>query len=152
MAHSKNYKDSQLYRIRHSTSHVMAEAVVEKFPAAKVAIGPAIDDGFYYDFDLPRALTPEDLVEIEARMHQLIKSKEAFKYEEISAADAKKLFKDQPYKLELIEGLEQGGVDEDGNPSEEKAPISIYKSGGFTDLCRGPHVKNTSEKIGRAHV
>ncbi|MGB4595133.1 MAG: threonine--tRNA ligase [Anaerolineaceae bacterium] len=145
MSHAKEYQDSELYRIRHSTSHVMAEAVIGIFPTAKIAIGPAIDDGFYYDFDLPRALTPEDLVEIEERMRELIKAKESFEYEVVSAESVKQLFKDQPYKLELIEGLEKGGLDEDGNPTEERVPISIYKSGGFTDLCRGPHVKNTSQ-------
>lgn len=145
MPHLKDYQDSELYRIRHSTSHVMAEAVIDKFPTAKVAIGPAIDDGFYYDFDLPRPLTPEDLVEIETHMKQLIKNKETFEYQVISAEEAKQLFKDQPYKLELIEGLEKGGVDEDGNPTQERVPISLYKSGGFTDLCRGPHVKSTSQ-------
>lgn len=141
----EQYEKSQLYRIRHSTSHVMAEAVLEKFPTAKVAIGPAIEDGFYYDFDLPRALTPEDLTEIEERMKLLLKRNEKFEREEVSADQAKQIFKDQPYKIELIEGLEQGGLDEDGNPTEEKVPISIYKSGQFVDLCRGPHVSNTSE-------
>ena len=130
----EQYEKSQLYRIRHSTSHVMAEAVLEKFPTAKVAIGPAIEDGFYYDFDLPRALTPEDLAEIEERMKLLLKRNEKFEREEVSADQAKQIFKDQPYKIELIEGLEQGGLDEDGNPTEEKVPISIYKSGHFVDL------------------
>ncbi len=138
-----DYRNSELYRIRHSTAHVMAEAVLEKFPTAKIAIGPAIDDGFYYDFDLPRALTPEDLADLEKRMRELIKSKESFVREEVSAEEAKKLFSDQPYKLELIEGLEKGNVDDDGNEVAEKLPITIYTSGHFTDLCRGPHVSDT---------
>lgn len=139
------YLNSELYRIRHSASHVMAEAVLEKFPEGKVAIGPAIADGFYYDFDLPRALTPEDLDDIEKRMKEIIKGKFDFVYEEVSAEEAKSVFADQPYKLELIEGLEHGGVDEDGNPTDEKPVISLYRQDHFVDLCRGPHVKNTSE-------
>jgi threonyl-tRNA synthetase len=137
------YEGSMLYRMRHSTAHVMAEAVLEKFPQGKVAIGPAIEDGFYYDFDLPRALTPEDLKEIETRMRKIIASREVFVREEVSAEEAKVIFADQPYKLELIEGLEKGGLDENGNPSDEKPVITIYRSGKFVDLCRGPHVENT---------
>ena len=142
---NEEYEKSQLYRIRHSTAHVMAEAVLEKFPTGRVAIGPPIEDGFYYDFDLPRSLTPEDLAEIEERMKQLISQKEQFSCQEISAADARALFADQPFKLELIDGLEHGGLDDDGNPSDEVVPITIYKSGRFTDLCRGPHVSSTAE-------
>lgn len=138
-----NYEESQLYRLRHSTAHVMAEAVLEKFPTGRVAIGPPIEDGFYYDFELPRALTPEDLSEIESRMKKIIASRERFEREEISAEQAKALFSDQPYKIELVEGLEKGGMDEHSNPTGEVVPISIYKSGGFTDLCRGPHVEHT---------
>ncbi|MHC1771585.1 MAG: threonine--tRNA ligase [Flexilinea sp.] len=143
--HNAEYEASELYRIRHSAAHVMAEAVLEKFPEGKVAIGPAIADGFYYDFDLPRTLTPEDLEEIENRMKEIIKGKFAFTCEVVSADEAKKVFADQPYKLELIEGLEKGGFDEDGNPTSEKPDISIYKQNHFVDLCRGPHVANTSE-------
>ncbi len=146
MADKKSeYEQSQLYRIRHSAAHVMAQAVLEKFPDGKVAIGPAIEDGFYYDFDLPRPLTPDDLEAIEKRMRGIIQSKESFERKVVSAAEAKKLFKDQPFKLELIEGLEAGKEDEDGNPLEEKPEISIYTSGAFVDLCRGPHVASTSE-------
>ncbi len=146
MADKKSeYEQSQLYRIRHSAAHVMAQAVLEKFPDGKVAIGPAIEDGFYYDFDLPRPLTPDDLEAIEKRMRGIIQSKESFERKVISADEAKKLFKDQPFKLELIEGLEAGKEDEDGNPLEEKPEISIYTSGAFVDLCRGPHVASTSE-------
>ncbi len=134
------YEESALYRIRHSTAHIMAQAVLEKFPDAKIAIGPAIDDGFYYDFDLPRALTPEDLESIEKRMRGIIQSKVKFERRVVSADEAKALFKDQPFKLELIEGLEEGKLDDDGNPVDEKPEISLYTQGGFTDLCRGPHV------------
>ena len=141
----EQYEKSQLYRIRHSAAHVMAEAVLEMFPDGQVAIGPAIEDGFYYDFDLPRTLTPDDLETIEKRMKELIKAKEDFVCEEVSASEAKDLFKDQTYKLELIEGLESGKLDDDGNPTDEKVPITIYKSGNFVDLCRGPHVENTAQ-------
>ncbi len=142
---SEEYLKSDLYRIRHSCAHVMAEAVLDKFPEAKIAIGPAIADGFYYDFDLPRALTPEDLDDIESRMKQIIRGNHPFEYKEVSAEEAKQIFADQPYKLELIEGLENGGVDEDGNPTAEKVTISIYTQDGFTDLCRGPHIESTKQ-------
>lgn len=141
----EKYEESKLYRLRHSAAHVMAQAVLEKFPEGKVAIGPPIEDGFYYDFDLPRPLTPEDLNEIEARMREIIKSNSPFIRQEVSAEEAQELFKEQPYKLELIEGLEQGDVDEHGNPVDEKPVISIYKSDQFVDLCRGPHLQTTGE-------
>jgi threonyl-tRNA synthetase len=145
------YEASQLYRIRHSAAHIMAQAVLEKFPEGKVAIGPAIEDGFYYDFDLPRPLTPEDLESIEKRMRGIIQSKVEFESKVISAEEAKKIFHDQPFKLELIAGLEEGKLDEDGNPVSEKPEISIYTHGSFTDLCRGPHV-DTSSQINAASV
>jgi threonyl-tRNA synthetase len=142
---AENYEDSKLYRLRHSAAHVMAQAVLEKFPSGKVAIGPPVDDGFYYDFDLPRPLTPEDLEEIEARMREIVKANQPFIREELSAEQAREIFDDQPYKLELIDGLEEGGVDEHGNPVDEKPVISIYKSDTFVDLCRGPHLERTGE-------
>ncbi len=146
MAETKEqYEDSELYRIRHSAAHVMAEAVLELFPEAKYTIGPPIENGFYYDFDLPRPLTPEDLEKIEKRMRQIIAGHHKFVRRVVSADEARQIFKDQPYKLELIEGLEQGGFDEYGNPLEEKPEISIYTSDTFTDLCRGPHVDNTGQ-------
>jgi threonyl-tRNA synthetase len=136
----EQYEASPIYRIRHSAAHIMAQAVLEKFPEGKVAIGPAIEDGFYYDFDLPRPLTPEDLESIEKRMRGIIQSKVKFERKAVSADEAKDIFHDQPFKLELIAGLEEGKLDEDGNPVMEKPEISIYTQGGFTDLCRGPHV------------
>lgn len=141
----EEYADSELYRIRHSTAHIMAQAVLEKFPDGKVAIGPAIENGFYYDFDLPRPLTPEDLESIEKRMRWIIQSKAKFERKVVSAEEAKELFHDQPFKLELIAGLEEGNLDEDGNPLTEKPEISIYSQGGFTDLCRGPHVEISTQ-------
>ncbi|MBN2390212.1 MAG: threonine--tRNA ligase [Anaerolineae bacterium] len=147
---SEAYHESQLYRIRHSTAHLMAAAVLEMFPEGKVAIGPPIENGFYYDFDLPRALTPEDLAKIESRMQALIAERQDFVYQEITPEEGKALFAGQPYKLELIEGILSGGVDEDGEgaatlPVSEAPALSIYKSGAFVDLCRGPHVQNSRE-------
>ncbi len=142
---SEQYEASMLYKVRHSTAHIMAEAVLEKFPTAKIAIGPAIEDGFYYDFDLPRPLTPEDLENIEKRMREIIKSDARFERKVVSADEARKVFHDQPYKIELIDGLESGDLDDDGNPVAEKAEISTYTQGIFTDLCRGPHVDSTAQ-------
>jgi threonyl-tRNA synthetase len=125
--------DIVLQKIRHSAAHVMAEAVLQLFPGAKIAIGPAIENGFYYDFDLPRPLTPEDLEEIEKRMKAIIKGKHAFVRKAVSRKEAEKLFHDQPYKRELIAELPESGE------------ITTYTQGAFTDLCRGPHVANAGE-------
>ncbi|RMF49778.1 MAG: threonine--tRNA ligase [Anaerolineae bacterium] len=141
----ERYEDTWLYRIRHSAAHIMAQAVLEMFPEGKVAIGPPIENGFYYDFDLPRTLTPEDLKAIEKRMRQIIAGKHPFQKEVVSAEEARRIFKDQPYKLELIDGLEEGGYDEYGNPLDEKPEISIYRHDTFIDLCRGPHVEHTGQ-------
>jgi threonyl-tRNA synthetase len=129
----QDIRQDKLFRMRHSFSHVMAEAILEMFPDAKLAIGPAIDDGFYYDFDLPRALTGEDLAVLEDKMRVIVAGKHPFTKKVISRAEARKLFGGQPYKLELIAELPEG---------EE---ISTYTQGTFTDLCRGPHVENTKE-------
>ncbi|HXF62004.1 MAG TPA: threonine--tRNA ligase [Caldilineaceae bacterium] len=141
-----------LYRIRHSAAHVMAQAVLELYPDAKIAIGPPIDTGFYYDFDLgqdeqgkPRTFTPEDLEQIEKRMRQIIGGRHPFRYREVSADEARALFKDQPYKLELIDGLAQGELDEYGNEVKVKPVISTYTHDTFEDLCRGPHVAHTGQ-------
>jgi len=137
--------DDKLHCIRHSTAHMMAQAVLEMFPEGKIAIGPAIEDGFYYDFDLPRTLLPEDLNRIEARMREIIREDHLFVYREVSADEARKQFADQPYKIELINDLEKGSVDEYGNPTGEPVKISFYTHGPFTDLCRGPHVERTGQ-------
>src|SRR6266487_486825 len=123
-----------LQRMRHSAAHVMAEAVLELFPAAKLGIGPAIEDGFYYDFDLPRALTPEDLPEIEQRMRRIIAGRYPFERDRWPREKALEYFaaNDQPYKVELIENLPD-------------AEVGIYTQDTFLDLCRGPHVQNTGE-------
>jgi threonyl-tRNA synthetase len=140
------YPESHIYRVRHSAAHIMAQAVMEMFPGeAKLAIGPPIEDGFYYDFDLPRTLTPDDLEKIEKRMREIIKGDHPFEKTVVSADEARKIFSDQPYKLELIRGLEEGAVDENGEPIQEPPEISIYQDDTFTDLCRGPHVESTSE-------
>jgi len=125
--------EEKLARMRHSMAHVMASGVLTMFPDAKIAIGPAIENGFYYDFDLPRRLKPEDLQVIEGHMTQLIEEDYPFERESISRADALRLFMNQPYKIELIKDLPEG---------EE---LSIYRMGSFTDLCRGPHVQSTGK-------
>lgn len=153
MSHVKRSpEDEQLYKIRHSAAHVMAQAVLEIHPEAKIAIGPPIDNGFYYDFDLgkdehgkARTFTPEELEQIEKRMRQIIAGKHPFVYRQVSAEEARQLFADQPYKLELIAGLEQGGIDEYGNETQEKPIISTYQQDSFEDLCRGPHVEHTGQ-------
>jgi len=152
MSEKARYEESDLYKLRHSASHVMAQAVLEKFPEGKIAIGPPIEDGFYYDFDLPRPLTPEDLEEIEARMREIIADEHDFVYQEIDEEEARRVFADQDYKLELIDGILSAEMDEaarqgrpEGQPLDEAPKLSIYRSGSFVDLCRGPHVGNTRE-------
>lgn len=141
----QDYKLTNLYKIRHSLSHIMAQAVLEKFPDGKIAIGPPIENGFYYDFELPRTLIPEDLIWIEKRMREIIKGSFQFNKKVVTGNEARNLFQDQPFKIELINGLEKGGVDEYGEPIAAKTDISIYTHDGFTDLCAGPHVANTNE-------
>jgi len=119
-------------KIRHSLSHIMAHAVQDIFKNVKFGIGPIIENGFYYDFDLPHSIIPEDIPKIEKRMKELIKQDIKFQKKSISKTEAKKLFKNQPYKLELINKI-------------KTKTVSIYKSGKFTDLCSGPHVKSTKE-------
>ncbi len=120
--------------LRHSTSHIMAQAVTELFPGTKVAIGPAIDKGFYYDFEREESFTPEDLKKIEKRMKKIVSSNSSFSRKVISREDAIRLFSDkgEKYKVELLEALED----------EE---VTMYEQGTFTDLCRGPHIPNTSK-------
>ena len=139
-------QNDNLERLRHSTAHIMAEAVLELFPEGKIAFGPPIEDGFYYDFDLPRSLTPDDLREIEARMREIIAGQYPFQQKEVGIEEAKKEFADQPYKLEQIERLAAGSVDEHGEAAEGPAEsLSLYTHHRFTDLCRGPHVDHTGQ-------
>ncbi len=149
---SNELEKDDLYKLRHSAAHVMAQAVVELYPEAKLGIGPPIDTGFYYDFDLgkdndgkPRTFTPDDLEAIEKRMRQIIGGKHPFNYRKVNADEARALFKGQPYKLELIDGLAKGNIDEYGNEIDEKPVISTYKHDTFEDLCRGPHVQHTGQ-------
>jgi threonyl-tRNA synthetase len=141
----EKYAESKLYKIRHSAAHVMAQAVLEMFPEAKYTIGPPVENGFYYDFELPQPISQDDLPQLEKRMRQIIAGQHDFVKEVLPAEEAREIFKAQPYKLELIEGLEQGGFDEYGEPLNVKPEISIYKHDSFVDLCRGPHVDNTKQ-------
>lgn len=140
----------QLYRIRHSAAHVMAQAVRERFaPEGPVhlAVGPPIENGFYYDLDLPRPATEEDVAWIEKRMKQIIRGRHPFQVREVTPDEARAMFSDEPYKLELIEGLLAGNVDENGNPlpEAERVRLTVYQHDSFVDLCRGPHVGHTGE-------
>jgi len=121
-----------LEAMRHSAAHIMAEAVQSLFPEVRFGIGPAIEDGFYYDFDLPRPLSPDDLPAIEAKMREIIAQDSPFVCQEVDKGTARKLFSSQPYKLELIDEL-----------TDEQ--VTIYRQGTFSDLCRGPHVASTGE-------
>ncbi|MBI2831957.1 MAG: threonine--tRNA ligase [Chloroflexi bacterium] len=122
--------EEHLEKLRHSASHIMAEVVQSMFPGARFGIGPTIENGFYYDFDLPRPLTPEDLPVIEAKMREIVKADVPFVRQEMTKEEARKLFASQPYKLELIDDI----------PDEK---VSIYRQGSFVDLCRGPHVDSS---------
>ena len=124
---------NELQTLRHSASHVMAQAVKRLFPEVKLAIGPAIDTGFYYDFDTPNPFTPEDLEKIEAEMKKIAKENLKIERFELPREEALELMKDEPYKVELINDLPEGET------------ISFYKQGEFTDLCAGPHVNYTSK-------
>ncbi len=114
---------------RHSTAHLLAHAVVELFPNTKPTIGPTIEEGFYYDFDILHHFTPEDLIKIEQKMHEIVKKDYKVDRIELSESEAKKLFKNNQYKIELIEEFHK-----------EKQPISAYRQGDFIDLCKGPHI------------
>lgn len=124
---------NELQTLRHSASHVLAQAVKRLYPDAKLAIGPAIDSGFYYDFDTEHTFTPEDLEALEAEMKKIAKENLKIERFELPKAEALELMKDEPYKIELINDLPEGEV------------ISFYKQGDFTDLCAGPHVNYTSK-------
>jgi threonyl-tRNA synthetase len=129
---AENTGNDKVERIRHSASHVMAEVVQSLFPEAMFGIGPVIENGFYYDFDLPRPLTPEDIPVIEEKMTEIIARDLPFTREEVSRQEARRIFAHQPYKLELIDEI----------PEES---MSIYRQGSFVDLCRGPHVSSTGD-------
>ena len=146
MSHDNGHDDDKLYRLRHSTAHVMAEAVLDMFPEGKLAFGPPIENGFYYDFDLPRPLATDDLAEIERRMQAIIAGDYAFAQRDVSVDEARQLFAGQPYKLDQIAKLASGAEDEHGEVgSQPVGSLSLYTHDRFTDLCRGPHVSRTGE-------
>jgi threonyl-tRNA synthetase len=122
--------------LRHSAAHVMAQAVLDLYPGATFAIGPPITDGFYYDFDIGRPFTPDDLDRIEARMEEIIEIDQSFVRESLSISDALEMFSDHPFKSEIIRGVDEA---EGAGASE----VSIYRNDAFVDLCRGPHVPST---------
>ena len=131
--HAANPLDAHRHRMRHSAAHVMADAVLQLFPEAKIAIGPPTADGFYYDFEVARPFTPEDLERIEALMRATIRADVPFIRAELSRDEANGMFADQPFKKEIIADL----------PAD--ATLSIYRHGDFTDLCQGPHVATAGE-------
>ncbi len=126
--------DPKLYKIRHSAAHIMAQAVLERFPEAKPTIGPPIEDRFYYDFEMSSPPHEEDLSWIEDRMRAIIKERHRFEIREVALDEARELFADNPYKIELIEELAAQDAD---------TPLTVYQQGPFVDLCRGPHVPHT---------
>src|SRR3989344_4173197 len=123
----------RLEAARHSLAHLLAMAVLKKFPSAKLGIGPTIENGFYYDFKLPKAISEEDLRGLEATMRALVGEKLDFEGEKVTAAEAKRRFKDQPFKLDLIKEY-----------AKEGRELTVYRSGNFTDLCKGGHITNTA--------
>jgi len=152
----QNNMPEDLYRIRHSLAHIMAEAVLERFPDAKPTIGPPVENGFYYDFQVDKPFTPEDMEAFESRMKEIVKSNPAFSRREVSQTEALQIFAANPFKIELINGLAAGAGDEMGEESEDadasESPadsqpvaISVYTQDTFTDLCRGPHVASARE-------
>ena len=134
--------------LRHSTAHVLAQAVVSLFPGAKFTIGPAIEDGFYYDFDLPggRTFSEDDLARITEEMQRIVAADQPFVRHEVSVEEALKMFADQPYKCEIIERVTSGAADgSDAGEVGGGSSVSVYRnSESFVDLCRGPHVPSTS--------
>src|SRR5437867_5607786 len=132
--------EEELLPLRHSAAHVMAGAVLDLFPGAKLGIGPAIRDGFYYDFDLPRPLAPDELAKIEARMHEVVKENAPFVRDELSREEGLRFFaeRQQPYKVELIEGF-------DPEEGASGGRVSLYRHANFVDLCKGPHVARTGD-------
>jgi threonyl-tRNA synthetase len=135
--------------LRHSTAHVMAQAVTDLFPAAKWAIGPPVENGFYYDFDVERPFTPEDLERIEARMREIVAADQSFVRRAVEPAEAAQLFADQPYKLEILERASAGTVEGEETVDAAGPDITVYDNAAdgtvaWRDLCRGPHVPSTA--------
>ena len=128
--------DTGRHILRHSASHVLAQAVLGLFPGTRYAIGPAIEDGFYYDFDIGRAFTPEDLEAIEARMTEIVAADQPFVREVVTKDEALRVFADQPFKREIIESVDESEV-------AEGVRVTLYRNRDFVDLCRGPHLPST---------
>ncbi len=156
----KSQPNDKLHNLRHSLAHILASAVIEMFPKAQLGVGPVIENGFFYDFLLPRPLTPEDLVKLEKRMRELVKQKLPFERNEMTTHEAKTYFDQakQTFKVELIKDIEKFGttkadeilnseskISDDDKSSGKIDKVTLYKTGKFTDLCRGGHVENTSE-------
>lgn len=133
MTRDQRELEERRFRIRHSAAHLLADAVLEVIPEAKYAIGPPVEDGFYYDFQLPRSLTPEDLKHFEAVMQRRVNADLRFEMAEVTQSEARRLFADQPFKQMILDDLVEG------------ERITTYRHGGFLDLCRGPHVDSTGQ-------
>ncbi|MFA5987367.1 MAG: threonine--tRNA ligase [Candidatus Paceibacterota bacterium] len=131
----KEAEKDQMYKVRHSLCHLMSSAIMELYPKAGLGVGPAIEDGFYQDYDLPETINESILPKLEKRVRELIKEKIAFVQHRMGFDEARKLYKDDPYKTELINELEKSG----------EKDVSFFKSGNFDNLCLGPHVKTTVE-------
>ena len=129
----KENNEDKLMTMRHSCAHVLAEAVQKLYPGTKIGFGPATEEGFFYDFDLPKPISSDNFGKIEKEMKKIIAANNKFEREVVTKAEAKKIFKDQDLKLEHIDDL----------PDDEE--ITIYKHGDFVDLCAGPHVESTKE-------
>jgi threonyl-tRNA synthetase len=152
---AKKDNSEKLHNIRHSLAHILASAVMEMFPKAQLGVGPVIENGFYYDFLLPRPLTPQDLQKLEKRMRELVKQRLEFRREELTIQKAIAQFRDmnQTFKVELIRDIEKHGTtvfkditgDVGSDADSKPHPVSLYYTGKFVDLCRGGHVQNTSE-------
>ncbi|MGH9262160.1 MAG: TGS domain-containing protein, partial [Acidimicrobiales bacterium] len=149
-----------LYTIRHSTAHVLAQAVLDLFPDATFGIGPPVEDGFYYDFELPGGgtFTPDDLDRIDARMREIIDERQAFVRDEIAAGEAREIFEGHRFKLEIIDDAStdpMSGTGDKGEvrtyenpPAKPKDHPPFHGRPGFIDLCRGPHVEHTGRHLG----
>ena len=148
--HEPNQPEDDLQRLRHSTAHIMAYAVQQLFPdgerTVKLAIGPPIENEFYYDMEVPRPITPDDFPEIEKHMKAMIKANVPFQNETWTYDEARKWFgeRDQKFKLELIDGISDREVSASDEGVADEG-VSIYHNGDFTDLCKGPHVEKTGK-------
>lgn len=132
--------DEGRHILRHSAAHILAQAVLDLYPGAHFGIGPAIEDGFYYDFDIGRPFTPEDLEQIEARMREIVGEDQLFERSALSADEALEVFSDQPLKKEIIASVDPGEV-------EDASEVTVYRNRDFVDLCRGPHLPSTGRLL-----